>query len=470
MGSQLHQRDRPYASTAKRAKPPTSNAASTQLIPLIALSAATEVVSPAIRYANTLLITCAAMPASRPPVRHTRSAGQQAEAEPVDEQRQVLCAVQQGEHQRGDDDAEPRLGDQAAQRLQQVAAKEDLLGCRLDRRGQHDHHKEAPETLLRLEGQGFANRRGEQHHRRSTRPPRSPDTRTDNASGSAAEPRTTSAAASDGPPPSGPRRSGSRWRGRGSPPACRAAVRTRTPWQSSPGRAGRQPWSPRTAVTRAWLTTVVTSRKSERPKTTPSTERHHTYDSPRRICGYAAPSGGSDAALDNAPQGGFGGWRTDRRFGAGDSRRGLASTHCGISRPAPGFGAGPRRDRRPLFLGHGLTSPGVDTGAVPRVWLDPANAGSPSSVKAAAIRASVDCRPSNSIDSNSGGEIRLPVTAARTGPKASRGFSPRLVDQAPSATPTRQRRDRSPAGQPAPRKPPSASVSSQPTVQHRGRL
>ena len=42
-------RDSPYASTAKRAKPPTLNAASTQPIPSIALSAATEVVSPATR-------------------------------------------------------------------------------------------------------------------------------------------------------------------------------------------------------------------------------------------------------------------------------------------------------------------------------------------------------------------------------------------------------------------------------------
>jgi hypothetical protein len=50
-------RDNPYAKTAKSAKPPTSNAASTQPIPLIALSAAIEVVRPATRYANTLLIT-----------------------------------------------------------------------------------------------------------------------------------------------------------------------------------------------------------------------------------------------------------------------------------------------------------------------------------------------------------------------------------------------------------------------------
>ena len=42
-------RDSPYASTANSANPPTSNPASTQPIPLIALSAATEVVSPAIR-------------------------------------------------------------------------------------------------------------------------------------------------------------------------------------------------------------------------------------------------------------------------------------------------------------------------------------------------------------------------------------------------------------------------------------
>ena len=58
----------------------TSNVASTQPIPLIPLSSATEVVSPAIRYANTLLITCAAMPASRPPVRQTRSAASRPKA------------------------------------------------------------------------------------------------------------------------------------------------------------------------------------------------------------------------------------------------------------------------------------------------------------------------------------------------------------------------------------------------------
>ena len=125
-------------------------------------------------------------------------------------------------------------------------------------------------------------------------------------------------------------------------------------------------------------------------------------------------------------------WRFAAAPGVGDraDRRGLASPHCRVSGPASGLGDGPRRDRRPLVLGHGLTSPGLDMGAVPRVWLDSANAGSPSSVKAAAIRASVDCRPSNSIDSNSGGEIRLPVTAARTGPKASRGFRPSLSTSA----------------------------------------
>src|SRR4029453_15945601 len=37
------------------------------------------------------------------------------------------------------------------------------------------------------------------------------------------------------------------------------------------------------------------SEKSDRPTTTPRTDRHHAYDSPRRICGYAAPSGGSAA-------------------------------------------------------------------------------------------------------------------------------------------------------------------------------
>ena len=42
-------RDRPYASTAKRAKPATLNPASTQPIPSIALRAATELVSPATR-------------------------------------------------------------------------------------------------------------------------------------------------------------------------------------------------------------------------------------------------------------------------------------------------------------------------------------------------------------------------------------------------------------------------------------
>jgi hypothetical protein len=66
-------RDNAYAIRAKRAYAPTLNAASTQPIPVIALRAATEVVSPAIRNANTLLITCAAMLASRPPVRHTSS-------------------------------------------------------------------------------------------------------------------------------------------------------------------------------------------------------------------------------------------------------------------------------------------------------------------------------------------------------------------------------------------------------------
>ncbi len=49
------------------------------------------------------------------------------------------------------------------------------------------------------------------------------------------------------------------------------------------------------SVTRAWLTTEVMSRKRARPTNTPSTERHQTYDSPRRICGYVAPSGGSAA-------------------------------------------------------------------------------------------------------------------------------------------------------------------------------
>ena len=75
------------------------------------------------------------------------------------------------------------------------------------------------------------------------------------------------------------------------------------------------------SVTKTWLTTVVTSRKSERPKTTPSTERHQTYVSPRRICGYEAPSGGRTplSAIDageGAAGVGLAGWRfaTDGDF------------------------------------------------------------------------------------------------------------------------------------------------------------
>jgi len=36
---------------------------------------------------------------------------------------------------------------------------------------------------------------------------------------------------------------------------------------------------------KAWLTTVVTRRKSDKPRITPATERHHAYHWPRKICG-----------------------------------------------------------------------------------------------------------------------------------------------------------------------------------------
>src|SRR5829696_6275619 len=81
-------------------------------------------------------------------------------------------------------------------------------------------------------------------------------------------------------------------------------------------------------MTRAWLTTVVTSTKSERPKTTPSTERHHTYDSPRRICGYAAPSGGR--APPSAPVAGVGACEGRRRAAA----PGVADRAAGWGPPA----------------------------------------------------------------------------------------------------------------------------------------
>src|SRR5688500_18062563 len=79
-------------------------------------------------------------------------------------------------------------------------------------------------------------------------------------------------------------------------------------------------------MTRAWLTTVVTSTKSEMPKITPNTERHHTYDSPRKICGYSAPSGGR--APSSAPAKGPAdceGWRFAAAPGVADRAAGWAS-------------------------------------------------------------------------------------------------------------------------------------------------
>jgi hypothetical protein len=67
--------------------------------------------------------------------------------------------------------------------------------------------------------------------------------------------------------------------------------------------------------------------------------------------------------------------------------------------------------------------------------------------RADSIRASADVRPSSSMDSNRGGEIRRPVMAARTGPKADLGFN---RDPRPerSAERPRWRCDRtSPSGQ-----------------------
>jgi hypothetical protein len=72
-------------------------------------------------------------------------------------------------------------------------------------------------------------------------------------------------------------------------------------------------------VTRARLTTAVSSTNKDRPNSAPSNERHHTYPSLRRICGYSTPSRGSrvsastGAGRTGAGRGGFGG----RRWPAG---------------------------------------------------------------------------------------------------------------------------------------------------------
>ena len=142
-----------YASTANRANPPTSKTASSQLISRIAFSAAIEVVRPAMHVRADVVDHVRGDAGLQPAGPPDQNPGQQPESQPVHEQRRVLHAVQQREDHRRDHHAEPRLGDQAAQRLQQVAAEEDLLGHRLQRRGQHDHHQEAPEARLRPEHQ-----------------------------------------------------------------------------------------------------------------------------------------------------------------------------------------------------------------------------------------------------------------------------------------------------------------------------
>ena len=72
--------------------------------------------------------------------------------------------------------------------------------------------------------------------------------------------------------------------------------------------------------------------------------------------------------------------------------------------------------------------------------------------------AATGSRPSSSIDSNSGGETRRPVTATRTGAKATFGLESEPVDQRRP-----QRRPRSPA----PSSPASASSAAQGRVEHR---
>ena len=57
--------------------------------------------------------------------------------------------------------------------------------------------------------------------------------------------------------------------------------------------------------------------------------------------------------------------------------------------------------------------------------LDAANAAVPGRPARSGAGPAVRSRPSSSSDSNSGGETRRPVTATRTGPKASLGLSPR---------------------------------------------
>jgi hypothetical protein len=57
------------ATTAKTANPATSTAASDQVISSAARAVATDVVTPAITYVATLLTICAAIAASKPPVR-----------------------------------------------------------------------------------------------------------------------------------------------------------------------------------------------------------------------------------------------------------------------------------------------------------------------------------------------------------------------------------------------------------------
>ncbi len=83
----------------------------------------------------------------------------------------------------------------------------------------------------------------------------------------------------------------------------------------------------------------------------------------------------------------------------------------------------------------------------------PAGAHALTASASAPSRARLRSRPSSSIDSNSGGETRRPVTATRTGPKAWRGLRPRLVDQRGS----QRRLDR--GGDPSPGSAASASCA-----------
>src|SRR5215203_3480310 len=334
--------------------------------------------------------------------------------------------MKQGKNQRRDDDAEPRLSDQAAQRLEQIAAKEDLFGCRLDGRGQQDHHKETQQTLLRLESEIFANRRREQHH----------PVQSDGGDRQTPEQVAPADARLNRGQPPRPHLMDHRHQGPGNRnQGCQAQVHCQ--------HAERlfEPECPREVV----LDRLIARRGC--PEQHDQSLAHHggheheerkAEDHPQ----HGAPPHVRFATQDLWVRG------TVRRegtpLGPGRRRRclrgsalrggtwsrepggrlGPARTHRRIARSASGLGDGSRRDGRPLFLGHGFTSPGLDIVPVPCVWPDSAYSGSPSSVKAAAIRARVDCRPSNSIDSNNGGETRLPVTAARTGPKASRRFSP----------------------------------------------